>query len=348
MFFSKIYLSALFAGLFLLFGCTSSEPVKYPLPDAAEQLRLDQRTGALKEKISPFRVRGITLDQNTIRLRDTDFLVKRLQKMGFNRVFLSLKKGDMLKGAVSDFTGRCNRTGIEVYAVLQQADAVSKPSSNLFMRKFSDEKVTLASVAKEFAEQNRELPAEQQLKGFMLAVAPHLFTPANPFRPSGCLYSWDKNRFGSGLDNEALIHYSIREVEEASRLVAPLPVMVQLPDFYYGLTKAGKLPAGILKKFSLSGSKPRELVLLNSGNKPSELFLRVEAELKERPAEIPLLIAVNLAPHTAVTKGELRRRNWNDLVRSIGYAAGRYQSSRNIAGLVLGPCDRIELLLEEK
>ena len=231
----------------------------------------------------------------------------------------------------------------------RQTDAVYKPAAGAFWRKCTAKEVTLAAVAAEFAERNRDLPEEQQFKGVVLVMTPHLFTPSVPFRPTDCPYAWSSKRFGAGLDNEALMNYSIREVENAAAAVAPLPVMVQIPDFYYNWVKSGKLPAGTLIKFSASaGGKARELVLLNSGNKPSELFSKVEAGLKSTPAAVPVLVAVNLAPHTAVTKGELRRRNWDDLVRSIRYAAGRYRGSRNVSGVILGPYSRLEILLEEK
>ena len=348
MFFSKFYFSALFIGVFMLSGCSSPETIQRPVPDKKEIARLDERSGKLAEKIKGFSVRATVIDRETLQLADAALLTERLKKLGFNRVFFTLTPGDGLDEMLTGFIAQCSRSGIAVYGHIRQTDAVYKPSNNLFLRKFFDEPVTLASVTAEFAGQNRELPPEQQLKGFVLDMAPHLFTTSTPFRPSGCPYSWGRERFGKGLDNEQLMAFSHNEVENAARAVAPLPVMVQIPDFYHRLVKSGKLSAGTLLKFTGKGKVPRELVILNSGNKPSELFNRVKEELKDTPQNIPVLVAVNLAPHTAITKGELRRRNWNDLVRSISYAAGKFQSSRNFSGLVLAPCNRIELLLEEK
>ena len=349
MFFSKFYLSAPLFALFLVCGCSSTESVKVPVKAAKESPQLEQRADALKKKISHFAVRGIVLDTNSIRYRNMEQTVERLRKMGFNRVLFGLQEGDLAYGSdATEFFGLCRRAGIDVYGLLRQTDAVYKPSNNLFMRKFFDEKVTLAGVTAGFAKQNRFLSEEKRLKGFVLSMTPHLFNSSDPARPSGCPYSWGDSRFGTGLDNESLICFSIREVEEAVRAAAPLPVMVQIPDSYYGFVNAGKLPKGLLDRFALSGEKKRELILLNSGNKPSELFKRVESGLKEVPGEIPLLTAVNLAPHTAVVKGELRRRDWNDMVRSISYAVTKYRGHRKMTGLILGPFDRLELLLEEK
>ncbi len=349
MFFSKFYLFALLGGVFLLSGCASTEPVRLPRPDKKEQLRQEQKAAALAEKITAFAIRGTVLDRSTLLLREPELLVERLKHLGFNRVFFHLSPEEEIDETIAVFNALCRRAGVDVYACFRQSDAVYKPAAGAFWRKCTAKEVTLAAVAAEFAEKNRELPEEQQFKGVVLVMTPHLFTPSVPFRPANCPYAWDSKRFGAGLDNEALMNYSIREVENAAAAVAPLPVMVQIPDFYYNWVKSGKLPAGTLLKFSTSGNgKARELVLLNSGNKPSELFSKVEAGLKSTPAAVPVLVAVNLAPHTAVTKGELRRRNWGDLVRSIRYAAGRYRGSRDISGVILGPYSRLEILLEEK
>ena len=347
MFFSKISVSALFLVVFFLSGCSSPEVVRRQIP-AEEQQRLDQRAGQLAEKLKAFPVRAVTLESARVRQEYAPDLAERIRKMGFNRILLHLRKGEELDKTLAIFIGCCSDANIAVYGSFRQDEIVLRAHPNQIIRKFVADEETLSFAVSAIAEQNRELPERQRLKGFAIAVMPHSFGPHILERPYNCPYTWSENRFGEGLDNESLIAYTLKELEAADRAVSPLPLMVQIPDFYHDLIKEGKLKKGSMKDFSFFNDKKHELILLNSGNKPSELRNRVEQELTDAPADTPLLIAVNMAPHTAVAKEALRRRDWNDLVRAIGYGAENYKNHSNFNGLVLGPWYRLELILEEK
>ena len=347
MFFSKICVFTLFCVIFFVSGCSSPEIVRRTLPPE-EQQRLDEKASLLAEKLKAFPVRAVTLESTRVRQEYAPDLVERIGKMGFNRILLHLLKGEEYDEQLAAFTGFCTQAGIEVYGSFRQNEIVLRSHPNQIIRKFFADEETLSFAVAAVAGQNRGFPVEQQLKGFSVAVAPHCFTAQIQERPYNCPYTWSEKRFGEGLDNECLIGYTLQELEKVDQAVAPLPLMVQIPDFYHDLVKAGKLKKGSMKDFSDFNGRSHELILLNSGNKPSELRERVEQELQDAPGNTPVIIAIDMAPHSAVTKGELRRRDWNDFVRAVGYGAGHYSSFRNFSGIVLGPWFRLEVILEEK
>ena len=90
------------------------------------------------------------------------------------------------------------------------------------------------------------------------------------------------------------------------------------------------------------------IVVYNSGNKPSELLKTVENELASAPGDDSVMVAVTIAPHTAITSGALRRRDWRDLTRALNYAMEKWQDYPAFGGVAIGPFPLIELLLAEE
>ena len=118
-----------------------------------------------------------------------------------------------------------------------------------------------------------------------------------------------------------------------------------MADFYHELAEAGKLPLGRVTDFCAISSR---VLLLDSGNKPTVAAQVVENELAVMPKGASALIGINLAGHTSVDSGALRRRDWNDLMRAMRYLLGRFERHSAFEGFVLAPFAALEFILMER
>ena len=128
-------------------------------------------------------------------------------------------------------------------------------------------------------------------------------------------------------------------VKQMKKKLGTLPLSVELPDFYPLWKKEGKISQGSVKDFAHVG----KVMLQCSGNVPS-MLLKGAAFMKEGK---DMLAVIPVADHTSVRSGALRRRDWNDLVKSLGYFIN---SSRNMncSGVVIRPLSEVGYMLLEQ
>ena len=60
------------------------------------------------------------------------------------------------------------------------------------------------------------------------------------------------------------------------------------------------------------------------------------------------MVGVNLAGHTSVDSGSLRRRDWNDLLRAMRYMLGRFEKHPQFEGFLLAPLASLEFVRMER
>ena len=141
----------------------------------------------------------------------------------------------------------------------------------------------------------------------------------------------------------------IRETLDMLRRIAEenprLPVTAGMADFYHELAESGKLPIGRIGDFCAAA--PR-VMMLDYGNKPSAAATAVENELAAMPRGSSALVGINLAGHTSVDAGALRRRDWNDLMRGMKYLLGRFGRHPGFDGFVLAPLSALEFIRMER
>ena len=89
-------------------------------------------------------------------------------------------------------------------------------------------------------------------------------------------------------------------------------------------------------------------MLLDSGNKPSQAAEVVENELAAIPKGAAALVGINLAGHTSVDSGSLRRRDWKDFMRAMRFILGRLQRHRQFEGFVIAPFSALAFIHAER
>ena len=336
----KCRLSWFAAGALLLVGgCGVSTPERYAVPVMVPELMASEevqsaRAKEFRELISKVKIRGIGIYPKAYHIVPPEELLDRMEALGFNRVYCYISSEKQLDDTFRDFIARATKRRIAVEAVLDQRDFYSRSTGNKIIRFFRPSYLRLDEAAEGLAEFNAELPPGSRLAGLTVISEPHLFTPTNPDTPPDSLYYWSEETYGPDLDNAMLMKQSLDMLKAAAQKAHGLPVTAGVADFYHELVIAGKLPLGKVSDFC--AVSPR-IILLDSGNKPSQAADVVENELTEIPENCSALICINLAGHTSVDSGALRRRDWNDLMRGMRYLLGRFQEHRTFEGFVIAP-----------
>jgi len=346
MFFLKIPVFAAILALFAA-GCSSSGTgtgVVCAPPDV-DSATMARRTAELAKTIAPCKVRGLELRPEDLRQNHLDTpeaFLGFVRKMGFNRIYLMLDSPEALEvDGLDDLFKAAAASGIPVVAVLPESAYVLGHQGYWFQRFFHSAGTTLEQMLKKL--RNFET-REFHFAGVVVLAQPHLFTALNRDRPKELIYAWSDKTFGPGLDNDMLMKLTLEKLANFRQELAPTPLTVEIPDFYEELVMNGQLSHGSVADFKKNAS---QVIILDAGNKPSEVLEAVRNELKNAPPD-SLLVAIPLAEHTSVTSGALRRRNWPDYIRSLGYAVTRWKDAPAFGGVVLGPLFQIETLLQEK
>lgn len=347
MFFLKKIFPALFLALFFT-ACTTVPPE----PVAKSTPAVRARGEELAKLLETLPFRATVLEFSTLLLPDeaaADLLCSKIKELGFNHLLIRLSSLDEIRShELRMLIDAANRQSLLLEPLLLQTDFVTRHRGNAFKRMFLAESPTLIDAVRELVIRNQRAPENQKIAGIAVSIAPHLFTENNPNRPQGLLYAWDPARFGAGLDNDQIIRQTFRMLSDIEAQCAPLPLIVGVPDFYHELAESQKISKGTLSDFFNLSPRHPIIMLENSGNKPSELVNTVQTELNCPKARGRLVIGINLAEHTAVNTGALRRRDWNDFLRSLRYAVTQFQKCKNFNGLVLGPFSMIETLQQEE
>ena len=268
-----------------------------------------------------------------------------MEALGFNRVYCYISSEKQLDETFRDFIARAAKRQIAVEAVLNQRDFYCRATGNKVIRFFRPSYISLDEAAEELAEYNEDLPADAKLAGITVIAEPHLFTPTNPDTPPDSLYYWSEDTFGPDLDNAMLMKQSLDMLKAAAKNASGLPITSGVADFYHELAVAGKLPLGKVSDFC--AISPR-IMLLDSGNKPRQAAEVVENELSALPEGSAALVGINLAGHTSVDSGSLRRRDWNDFMRAMRFVLGRLRRHRQFEGFVIAPFSALGFIHAER
>ncbi len=346
MFFLKF---PVFAALFVLFaaGCSTSGTgtgIVYA-PPRADAATMEQRTAELAKTIAPCEIRGLEFRPEELRerhLETPEAFLKAVRALGFNRLYLLLETPESLKvDGLRELLEYCYATGVPVEAVLPESAYVLGHRGNVFQRIFFSAGTSLDEMGQIL----RDFESKRfRFSGITVLAEPHQFTRAAANRPKELVYAWDERTFGPGLDNDRIMEITLDKLQAFGRTLGGTPLTVAIPDFYEELVMEKKLSHGSAADFAKIAPK---VMIVDAGNKPSEVLEAVKNELADASPG-SLLVAIHLAEHTSVTAGALRRRNWADYTRSLGFAVAEWKKAPSFGGLVLGPLSQIETLLQEK
>lgn len=342
--------SALLAAV--LCGCgvetpeRTAQPLILPVLEAPKELQAE-RAAAFRRLTSNVRLRGVGVHLYWMR-RDavpTEEVMNRIQALGFNRIYCYVSSEVQLDGKFREFIAAANQRGIPVEAVLNQRDFYFRHTGNRIVRFFRPEYLRIDDAAAAVEKFNAGSGDDAKLAGITAIIEPHLFTMTNADTPPDAIYCWSDDSFGPDLDNACLMRETLARLRQIRDKAPSLPLTCAAADSYHEYALEGKLPVGKVSDFC--AISPR-LLLIDSGNKPTAAAATVENELAAMPENCVAMVGINLAGHTSVDSGELRRRDWNDLMRAMRYLIGRFEKHPQFEGFLLAPLASLEFLRMER
>ena len=333
-------------------GCGVSTPERpaqqLMLPELAAPREVQrQRAAEFRTLTAKVRRRGVGVHLFALRRSriPLDELFDRIAEFGFNRIYCYVSSESQLDGFFREFVGKAVRRGLPVEVVLNQRDFYFRSTGNRIVRWFRPEYLRVDDAVELLARFDAASPSGSRIAGVTVIIEPHLFTATNSDTPPDSLYYWSDKTFGGDLDNAMLMRETLERLRQSKIKAGKLPFTCATADFYHELAVEGKLPVGKISDFcAISG----RVLLLDSGNKPSEAAQVVENELAAIPKGGCALVGINLAEHTSVDSGALRRRDWNDLMRAMRYLLEHFGSHPAFDGFLIAPFSALEFIRMER
>jgi hypothetical protein len=127
-----------------------------------------------------------------------------------------------------------------------------------------------------------------------------------------------------------------------------MKVAAGVPDFYHDLAADGKLSKGKVSDFSSVRKGGTPVFLLSGGSKPSQVISGSSAEFKSADSGQNIVLGIELAGHTSSSSGKLRRRDWRDLEKILGYIIREHQKYPAFRGIMLTPLPILKYLIMEQ
>lgn len=333
------------------FGCVSTPERPAPqliLPELQAPRAVQQRRAAeFRRLTAKVKIRGVGVYLYGIRKMGVPLneFFDRIAALGFNRIYCYVSSETQLDGYFEDFIIMAVNRGLPVEVVLNQRDFYFRSTGNRIVRWFRPNYLRIDDAVGVLARFDRSLSSKGKLAGVTVVIEPHLFTATNSDTPPDSLYYWSDKTFGSNLDNAMLMRESLELLRQSKQKAGQLPLTCAAADFYHELAVEGKLPVGKITDFCAISKR---VLLIDSGNKPSEAAKVVENELAAIPRGCTALVGVNLAEHTSVEKGALRRRDWNDFLRATRHMLGRFEKHPAFEGFVIAPFAALEFVRMER
>lgn len=347
--FKTVKFVPLFAAALLAGGCFST-PARHVSPGATPAMVAESRVTAaratqFKKITAAFKERGIGIYPEAFENRfSADEVIARIVLLGFNRVYCCITTEKALNDSMIELLRRLGEKNIPVEIVIFQRDYYRVFHTNQLLRPLIPQYPKMKQVVEKIIKFNTDLPEDvKKISGITIAVEPHYFTNANVERSHGKLYAWAENRYGIGQDNDMLMKDTFAQLQEIAALPQMLPLKLAVHDFYHQRAVAGELSLGRITDFQKLG----KVMVINSGNVPTQLVKKVEDELSASGKE-PLLLVISLAGHVSDNEGKLRRRDWNDFCRALDYAGKNFRRYPSFAGVVVSPLSIIEFLRQER
>lgn len=329
-------------------GC--STPPRHVTPGATPANITESHVSAARVKqfkavTRTFPERGVGIYPEAFENRfSTEAVAGRIAALGFNRAYCCITTESALNDYFIELLRNLEKRDIPAEIVIFQRDYYRVYHSNRLLRPLLPTYPTLHDVAKKVIDFCNDLPEDvRKPAGLTIVVEPHFYTNANVERSHGKLYAWSENRYGIGQDNDMLMRDTYTQLKEIAQLPGLPPLKLAIHDFYHQNAAEGKLSIGTIADFQKLG----QVMVINSGNVPTQLVKKVEDELKASGSK-PILLVISLAGHVSENTGKLRRRDWNDFCRALDYAGQNFRKYPSFGGVVVAPLAVIEFLRQER
>lgn len=332
----------------ILAGCSTAPQVPFAAPAAepvrrAAEAQIKARCARLKAVLAPLRVRETGFSHRAFAGFRADEVCRFIAAAGFNRICLQISSASELDEGFIAFLKAAKAEKLPVDVMLRQEDFLQSPRGQALMRRFEDPAPDIAGVIRRLDALNGSLPGDaEKISRVILAVAPHKLTG----RKTGQIFAWSGNSFGPGLDNDMLMRQTLdmlRKLDPGS-----MKLVAAVPDFYHELAVQKKLTCGTVADFAAVCKKKAAVLLLSTGNKPSQIIAGSRNELISAGKKQDIQLGIELADHTSVSSGKLRRRDWNDLVRIIDYVVKEHKKYPEFCGIMLTPLPVLKYLIMEQ
>jgi len=346
MFFKKFYLFCAVLAL-LTAGCRTKDVEVFELPPNASPETIKERATQLAETMQQAKSRGIVVRgsmADTLTDKKTREILDNISRCGFNRVYIEIDSPRLIRNdKFKKFIAAATDAKLRVELMLFQRNYVYHRVDSALRNWFVGHEV-LAEAAKEFSDFNQSLPQGKRISGITVVMEVHTFTLTNPDRPKDLLYSWSEKTYGIDNENDHVMRLAFAELREVKKQLDNLPLTVAIPDFYHEKAKDKQLSCGTINDFLEIADK---VIVVNSGNKAKEAAEVVDNELSDANQAKRILVGVNLAEHTSVENGALRRRDWQDFCKISAYLNKKWGEYPSYGGIVIGPWILIDSLLKE-
>ena len=336
--------AVLAAGVFS--GCISSTPVSPRRPASEPVLKVDDNTVARRKAAfiratGKSKVRGVVIYPQSWKDHPADDVIKRAKSYRFNRIYFVISSELELSENLENLLDSSIKAGIAPYIVIRQRDYCKRFRGNAFIRSFSKEYPDVFEVSKMVAEYVKSGRAS----GFVILIEPHRFTSVEQ-RQGGIdsCFIWSDLNFGAGCDNDILMKKSFATAAKAAKLNVPFTPAIA--DFYHEWAVDGKLSTGNINETAKLADGSPEVLLLSTGNKPSEMAAGIKNEFDA--AKCSIIPVFMVADHLSEDTARLRRRNFSDFVRGIGFGVGKLTLRKSYSGFVTGPLRSLEYMSLEK
>ena len=333
------------------FGCVATperpaQRLMLPELEAPQEVQR-QRAADFRKLTANVKVRGVGIYLFAVRKLaiPVDELLDRIAALGFNRIYCYVSSETQLDGFFRDFIAKSVNRGLPVEVVLNQRDFYFRSTGNQIVRLFRPDYLRIDDAVEQLARFDAMSSDKAKLAGVTVIIEPHIFTATNPDTPPDSLYYWSDKTFGSDLDNAMLIKATLERLRQSKAKAGHLHLTCATADFYHELAMEGKLPEGKVTDYCAISKR---VLLLDSGNKPSQAAKVVENELAAIPEGCSAMVGINLAGHTSVDSGALRRRDWNDFMRAMRYLVKGFGKHRAFEGFLIAPFVSLEFIRMER
>lgn len=348
----KNYLRCLgFAAVLLSAGCAVTPvPAIRPAVKAVNQVTVEelaQRNAAFAEATQGLEAKMAVIYPAAYPEENPEEVLKRVLETGFNRVLLVINSEAELCDRLVEFFRSADKLALPAELVIRQRDYFPRSRGDALWRMLSSRYLDLIEVSRKAGEFHEKLKSDglNGLAGFNVVFEPHMFNAVSGrYSGAGVNFQWSEDTFGLDLDNDVMVKNSFEIFRQLP--IAGVPFTPIVADSYHEWAQEGKLSLGKTTDFAALSRPEGRVMILLSGNRPSQTYSNVKAELENTQVMVYPIIMV--ADHLSVEQGALRRRNWTDLINTLKYFSGKMKDAPHCGGFALGPFPVVDYLRNER
>ena len=336
----------------VLTGCASTPKENVTL--AIEPLRQaslaeqKNRIANFKKVTSTLPIKGVVLNLNEYANRIEDKkLVNLLDNLGINKVYIKINSLEDLNEKLTLFLAQVKEKNIspEIYISLHETFLPCYQST--FDKLFSPKPVNFLELVKAIDNYVSLISKDGNFVNLTIQCSPHNLTSSFITNKRASLYVWSEENFGINQDNDQLFNAAIKAIEEL-KLSSKMKVTIALEDFYHQLALKKQLSKSQISDILALRKNTVDVMVISTGNQPSQVIKQAISNLSNAKKG-NVVISLVLAPHSNITKGQFRHRDWNDLVRFFTFFNRYLKRYPALKGFVIDSLPIMEhLLLESK